>query len=45
MAMAIKANEALKLLNDCSVKHAHAVNAYRDARQDVLDWNAGKKAP
>ena len=27
MAMALKLNEAIKLLDDCSVKHAH-VNAY-----------------
>ena len=45
MAMALKANETMKLLNDCAVKHAHAVNAYIDARQDILDWNAGKKRP
>lgn len=45
MALAIKAEELAKLLARCAVMHAHVVNAYRDARQDALDWNAGKEAP
>lgn len=42
MAMALKLNEAIKLLDDCSVRHAHVVNAYLDAGEDATEWNAGK---
>ena len=42
MAMALKLNEAIKLLDDCSVKHAHVVNAYLDAREDAVEWNKDK---
>lgn len=40
--MALKLNEAIKLLDDCSVKHAHVVNAHLDAREDAIRWNEGK---
>lgn len=42
MALALKTEELARLLADCAVTHAHVVNAYKDARQDVLDWNAGE---
>ncbi len=44
MAMALKLNEAIKLLDDCSIKHAHAVNAHADARANAIEWNAGDGA-
>lgn len=43
MALAVKAQEVATLLAQCAEKHAAVVNAYRDARADVIRWNKGDK--